>query len=75
MTTPIFNMERLQVLDLLPTDWLKRIEKKFQGIPSTVYPDEATILAGTDKECIVVLKEYDLYSDAIELLMTEKGEI
>lgn len=73
MTCPIFDDKRLKVLDLLPKNWVETIEKSYlkDGFePMSIWPDEADIYAGTDKEALTAIKKHKLSSKNIEDLLS-----
>ncbi len=73
MTVRIRNEKRLEILDLLPLNWGDKIEQHYldQGyVACSVYPDQGTIYAGSDKAVIRVLKKHGLLTPELKSLLS-----
>lgn len=64
----LYNDSRKKVLALLPFGWISKMVIDGAEEP-TVWPDEATVYAGTDSEALEVLEKYGMDTPEVRALL------
>lgn len=75
MTVVIYDKKRLQLIDMLPNDWARIIEKYYLAHGAdrvSAWPDEAVVYAGCDAEVVTVLEKHGLATDEIREFLSKK---
>lgn len=71
MSVYLYDENRQQVIDLLPTGWAKKFETP-ENKGETVYEGEDVVYSGTDKEALDILEAYGLLTGEISGLLTQE---